>query len=332
MHSDQTDDMSLVPPPQDIHFDPNLGAWSLSRYADVMAALQDSRLTPVGHSGDRSASGLRVQIRNTLGPPQLRVWQSGLEALAIQFADDLPGAGSVDLIGDFAEPWGFAVACLVTGADPGNRRALHLAREVSACTADPGLLDRKPAAAAATRELERLVPERLPMAVSTFVALAQTLPAFLANAWLALLRNPAELFRLRLNPEMMPSAIEELLRYAGLARIMFRMAIESVQIGDVMMRAGDRVALLLQSANRDATQFPDPNRLDLTRRGPRHLAFGAGIHSCVGASLIRMAASIATVIFLERFHDAAVCRPIEWRGSARGFRAPITLYVRFERP
>lgn len=331
IHSGQTDVEASVPPPEEAHFDPNLKAWALSRYADVVAALQDSRLVPVGYSSDGSQSRVRARTRNVLAPAQLRAWQSKLEVLAPQVADALPGAGSVDLIGDFAEPWCFEAACLVTGADPGNRRALDLAREISACAADPELADRKAVAAAASLELERFIPERLPMAVPAFVALAQTLPAFLANAWLALLRHPVELRRLRLNPDMMHSAIEELLRYAGVARVMFRVAKEDVQIGNVLLPAGDRVALLLRSANRDATRFPDPNRLDLTRRAPRHLAFGTGPHSCVGASLIRMAASVATATFVERFHDAVLCGPIEWRGGVGGFRTPVALRVGKER-
>jgi cytochrome P450 len=126
----------------------------------------------------------------------------------------------------------------------------------------------------------------------------------------------------------MPEAIEELLRYAGLARRVPRSARAPLNLGGAQIAAGQKVKLELNSANRDPEQFAEPNRLDLSRRGVRHLALGAGPQACPGAPLIRMAAKVATSAFVEKFHSAIVCEPIEWRGGA-SFRAPARAPICF---
>ena len=87
--------------------------------------------------------------------------------------------------------------------------------------------------------------------------------------------------------------------------------------------------LELDSANRDPEEFAEPNRLDVTRRGVRHVALGAGSHSCAGAPLIRMASEVATSAFVQEFHSAIVCEPVEWRGGAV-FRVPARLIAVLE--
>ena len=114
-------------------------------------------------------------------------------------------------------------------------------------------------AAAATAELERIFEAGpLPMAEPTFVALSQALPHLLASAWLALVRHPDEFARLRACPDLVAGAIEELLRYAGIVRRVFRRATANVDLGGVSIAQGDLVVLMLASANRDPEQFPDP--------------------------------------------------------------------------
>lgn len=151
-----------------------------------------------------------------------------------------------------------------------------LARQVSAAAAEPTDSLLQSAAVAASTELEIKLQGGMPMRTPAFVALSQTLPCFLANAWLALCRHPSELARLRAEPVLMPRAIEELLRYAGLARTLFRLATEDIDLGGIRIAEGERVRLMLASANRDPAQFPDPDRLDFTRRSAGQLALGAG--------------------------------------------------------
>ena len=108
------------------------------------------------------------------------------------------------------------------------------------------------------------------------------------NGILALLRNPDELARLRADPTLIPTAVEELMRYDSPLQLFERTAVRDVEIGDVTVRQGQKVAALLGSANRDPAVFPDADRLDLGRTENPHISFGAGIHFCIGAPLARV--------------------------------------------
>src|SRR5947207_646604 len=127
----------------------------------------------------------------------------------------------------------------------------------------------------------------------------------------------------------MPRAVEELLRYAGLASSVFRRATARLDLGGVTILEGERVILMLASANRDPARFPEPDRLDVSRRLGGQVALGAGPHSCVGALLIRMAATVATEALVQKAAAREIAGPIEWRGGS-GFRSPASLYVQLQ--
>jgi cytochrome P450 len=148
---------------------------------------------------------------------------------------------------------------------------------------------------------------------------------------LALFRNPDQLDRLRARPELVPGAVEELLRFTRLTAATFtRVATTDVEIGGVTVPAGQTVFPLQASANRDESVYPDPNRLDVTREGPSHLAFGTGAHVCIGASLARVELQEALAGLLARFPALALAAPesdLEWRpaGFTNGVRSlPVT--------
>jgi cytochrome P450 len=333
--SERPEDLSMPPPPRTGYLDRASGEWVLSRYSDVLAVLHDSRLEPQRHQSteqrerdEQARRSVRSATQKSLSLSQLSEWQLRIKQLAYSRMAELPVNRSVDLVAEFAEPWCTSVALIVTGAEQGGReRLFELARRVSAAAADPDNPDLKTAAEIANSELERHVPaDAIPMASAAFVALAQTLPAFLARAWLALMRHPSELSSLHGDPELMPQAIEELLRYAGPARKIMRVAHAPLDLAAAPIAPGEKVRLLLDSANRDPEQFKEPNRLDPKRRAVRHLALGAGPHSCAGGTLIRMAAAVATTAFVQKFHRAAVREPVEWRGGVV-FRAPAVLFV-----
>jgi cytochrome P450 len=180
----------------------------------------------------------------------------------------------------------------------------------------------------ANLEFERLDRKRaIPLGKSVFLGTSQTIPLFLANAWLALLRHPAELLRLRAQPDLMPRAIEELLRYAGVVHTLFRRATAKVDLGGIRILENERVILKLGAANRDPAQFPEPDRLDVARRVTGQVALGAGPNSCVGALLVRMASGIATRAFVERFTAAEMTGTVEWYRNAN-VCSPASLRVR----
>lgn len=108
------------------------------------------------------------------------------------------------------------------------------------------------------------------------------------NGMLALLRNPDQLHRLRADPALIPTAVEELMRYDSPLQLFERTAVRDVKLGEVTVEAGQKIAALLGSANRDPAAFPDPDRLDLGRSDNPHISFGAGIHFCIGAPLARV--------------------------------------------
>jgi cytochrome P450 len=108
------------------------------------------------------------------------------------------------------------------------------------------------------------------------------------NGLLALLQHPAQLQRLRADPALLPTAIEELMRFDSPLQLFERTATEDVQIGGVTVARGQKIAALLGSANRDPGVFPDPDSLDVGRTDNPHISFGAGVHFCIGAPLARV--------------------------------------------
>lgn len=127
------------------------------------------------------------------------------------------------------------------------------------------------------------------------------LPSFIFT----LLTQPELLEQLRANPDIMPTAIEELLRYVPIntAAMFARYATEDIRFGDVVVRAGDPVLPALHAANRDPEVFADPDRIDLTRKPNPHVAFGHGPHHCIGAQLARLELQEALKAILARFPD-----------------------------
>ena len=131
----------------------------------------------------------------------------------------------------------------------------------------------------------------------------ETTTNLVGNGVDALLRNPAELARLRAEPELINPAVEECLRYESSNQLGNRVAAAPVEIGGVAMAAGTQIVICIGAANRDPAQFPDPDRFDIARAPNRHLAFGAGIHVCAGMTLARMEGRIAIGRLVNRFPD-----------------------------
>lgn len=324
------DNKSMSPPqPEPARFDSALGAWVLSRYADVLAAVQEPRLWPAGLTEERDESGklnARGEIQEAFSFLNVRTWQETMEASARHAVDHLPAGVPVDLVSQYAQPWCLEVAILATRADAGDRdRLSQLSAQAFAATGEPDDSPLQSEATAASAELQRILGKGgVPMAEPAFVGTAQTLPRLLASGWLALLEHPAEWARLHAHPELMPGAIEELQRYAGPVRSVVRRARSSLDLGGVRIPAGDRVLLMLAAANRDPAQFPDPDRLDVTRRATGQVALGMGRNSCAGGTLIRISAAVATDALVAKFRVAELGGAVEWRSGSR-FAWPAVL-------
>jgi cytochrome P450 len=137
----------------------------------------------------------------------------------------------------------------------------------------------------------------------------------IGNGMISLFANPSQLSLLRADPSLLPGAIEELLRYDGpTARSSPHYTLTEVPVGDVVIPSGSVVIIGIASANRDPRQFPDPDRLDVTR-SPSHLAFGHGLHRCVGAALARLEARVAIDTLLRRYpalHPTVPLDELKW--------------------
>jgi len=129
----------------------------------------------------------------------------------------------------------------------------------------------------------------------------ETTTNLIGNGLVALLQWPGEKRRLVENPELIKTAVEEFLRFESSNQLGNRSATREVDVGGVAMPAGTLITLCIGAANRDASQFPDPDRMDIARNPNRHLAFGFGIHQCAGMSLARLEGKIAIGRFLSRF-------------------------------
>ena len=147
----------------------------------------------------------------------------------------------------------------------------------------------------------------------------ETTANFIGNAMLALLRHPDELQRLRNDPGMIPTAVEELLRFDSPAQGDFRRVLAGCEVGGVALRQRDNIVLFLGAANRDPEAFENPDRLDVGRSRGSHLAFGRGIHHCLGAALARLEGRIALEMLLERFSHISLL------GECPRFRKGIVL-------
>ncbi|MCX4695165.1 cytochrome P450 [Streptomyces sp. NBC_01408] len=239
-----------------------------------------------------------------------------------------------DLIRDFAVPLPLTVICELLGvpdldssrfrywsgevvaplgnAGPDSRvmeqLTAYLLELVEAKAADPGedLLS----ALIRTRDEDggRLSPDELiGMAFLLLIAGHETTVNLIGNGIRALLAHPDQLAALRADPEgLIDGAVEEMLRYDGpVQHATYRFAVADLELGGVTVPAGASVLVALAAADRDPARFAEPDVFDIRRTGPGHLAFGHGIHFCLGAPLARMEGRIAVRALLERFPELA---------------------------
>ncbi|MDQ3763648.1 MAG: cytochrome P450 [Actinomycetota bacterium] len=267
-----------------------------------------------------------------------------IQQITDELLDAMATAAQVDLIDAFACPLPLTVICELLGVPVEHRRELHewSSIEVAGALLNPDafvaagtamvsylreLIDAKRAAPAddllsalvAVRDGEdRLSEDELiSMAFLLIIAGHETTVNLIGNGMLALLTHPEQLALLRTQPDLLPAAIEELLRFDGAVQVAtFRWTAEPVEIGGVTIPAGEIVIPGLLAANRDPACTAEPDKLDITRIDNPHLAFGHGIHHCLGAPLARLEGRIALGSMLARFPRLRLAVPSEeltWR-------------------
>ncbi|MET8649898.1 cytochrome P450 family protein [Nocardia aurea] len=267
-----------------------------------------------------------------------------IEEITTALLDDMSAHDEVDLMADFATPLPVTVICELLGVPFADRadfqewtkalvgvlgRDEERARAASAMVAylrdlvrakrEDSAEDLLSALAHAREDGDRLTDaELVSMAFLLLVAGHETTVNLIGNGVHALLRNPSQLDALRADPSAIPAAVEEFLRFDGpvdMATIRYTEA--PVRVGDTEIPAGELVYVALAAANRDPDRFHEPDRLDVDGDTGGHLAFGHGIHFCVGAPLARMEASIAFTELLRRFPDLTLAEgaTAHWQAS-----------------
>src|SRR6266508_3803101 len=299
-----------------------LGFWVLTRHADVLALLRDPRTSRDPRSSERvellrssvevgelldeeeaapsmlfvdspDHTRLRTLVNKAFTPAAVERLRSRVEAIVGELLDRVAGTGTMDVVDDLAYPLPVTVICEMFGVPEADwDRFRTWSRELVR------LLD--PLIAAEDQGQALSEPELVSMCVLLLVAGHETTVNLIANGTLALLRHPEALARLAADPSRAGSAVEELLRYDSPVQFTSRHALADLEIGGGRVRAGETVVAVLGAANRDPAQFPDPDRLELARKPNRHVAFGGGMHFCLGAPLARMEASIAIPALLGR--------------------------------
>ncbi len=162
------------------------------------------------------------------------------------------------------------------------------------------------------------------------VAGSETTTNLIGNAALCLIDHPDQLARLRAKPELLPLAVEEVLRYRSPLQVVFRQTRRDVEVRGRTIPAGKLVLLMLGSANRDPRQFPDADRFDIGRDPNPHVAFGHGVHFCIGAPLARLEGRIALEDLLARLQGFALAGGTWEPRKAFHVHGPTRLPIRFE--
>ncbi|HLN71636.1 MAG TPA: cytochrome P450 [Streptosporangiaceae bacterium] len=300
---------------------------------------------------------LRKLVNKAFTARRVEELRPRIAAITAGLLDDMSTRREVDLLASFAFPLPITVICELLGVPVADRDQFRawsativtdtVAPEVfqDHATAMTGYFRRLMAARrrepaddllsaliSARDEGDRLSEnELLSMAFLLLVAGHETTVNLIASGTLALLLNPAELARLRADPSLLGAAVEELLRYVNpVNNATFRFAVQPVEIDGVAIDPGEVVLVSLSGANRDPSRYADPDRLDLGRDTGGHVAFGHGIHYCLGAPLARLEAEIAFGALLDRFGEITLAVPpdeLRWRPSTL-IRGLETLPVR----
>jgi cytochrome P450 len=309
---------------------------------------------------------LRALAMRHFGPPErpayLEQLRPEIERIVTTLLDQLQGQRQVDFVDSFSYPLPVTVICRILGVpredepqfkvwvsaliqalppqdEAARRRREEAQNDLNHYVAElverrrkrPGddMLSRM---ATDTSPDGRMTdPQLVATGVLLLIAGHETTVNLLGNGLLALLRRPAILERLRRSSELIPAAVEEMLRYDGPVQFLpQRTTLDEIRVAETTIPKGALVMLALAAANRDPARFSDPDRFDPVRRDNTHLGFGSGIHSCFGAPLARIEAQIAFTELLRRLaQPRLVADPPPYRPSPL-LRGPERLLIEVE--
>jgi cytochrome P450 len=337
-----------------------LGAPEVAPIAKVMVKQMLFRDAPA-HARLRKLAGPAFM------PAQVRKLRDHIQKIATRLIDDIQsrGDGRMNLLADFSEPlpaivtaemlgvpvedheqlknWSVTFAEMLGNFQHNPDRLTGVLHAVEGLTAyfqariaeqrkhpREGLIH-----ALLTSEVDgdRLSEEEVVAnCIVTMVGGLETTTNLIGNGMLTLLRNPAAMARLRNEPQIMPAAVEELLRYESPSQHTARLAPDDVTLGGKAIKKRQAVIAVMAAGNRDPERFPEPDRLDFDRPDNRHLAFGWAAHFCFGAPLARIEGHIAFETLLRRFgHLELIDEPLVWRDNL-GLRGLKALPISYSHP
>ncbi|MEU4323823.1 cytochrome P450 [Nonomuraea dietziae] len=294
---------------------------------------------------------LRRLVSKAFTPRMVESMRPRVRAIVEGLVDDFVEKGGGDLIAEVAEPLPVTVIAEMLGVPDADRHLLrpwsadicgmyelnpsqeaqHTAVRAASEFSDylKGLARARRAAPgedliSALAQIEELTEDEL---VGTCVLLLnaghEATVNVTGNGWWSLFRNPSELVRLREDLSLLPTAVEELMRYDTPLQMFERWVLEDIEVGGVSIPKGVEIALLFGSANRDPEVFDRPDALDVGRADNPHISFGAGIHFCLGAPLARIELVESFGALLKRAPDIALVEEPEWNPGyiIRGLRS-----------
>ncbi len=326
---------------QPVYYNPQYRSWQVFCYDDVQRVLSDytsfsSAFGGGGQSHDPLGSSLvsmdpprHRQLRNLVTqaftPRGVAQLSERITAIVNERLDYVANTGYMDIIDDLAYPLPVIVIAEMLGIPQEDRERFKVWSDVVVGATYPEEGDTQAAMSKyfldmiEQRSRERKddlisalldaqidgqhldLRELLGFCILLLVAGNETTTNLIGNAILCFDEQPEVMEQLRAEPALLPGAIEEVLRYRSPVQFMYRRAAADVTIRDQEIQAGQMVLAWIGSANRDEAQFPDPDHFDIRRTPNRHIAFGHGIHFCLGAPLARLEAKFALTMLLERF-------------------------------
>ena len=338
-----------------IHFYPDCRAWQVFRYDDVLRVLSDYAMFSSNISGESERQDPLAASIVTTDPPRHRQLRNlvtqaftprsvaGLAERITTIVNDLldrvVAGGQMDVVDDLAYPLPVIVIAELLGIPREDRDRFKAWSDAIVGASMGG--GSNPQAEMSAYFLQMIEQRRrhaqddlisallnaqidgvhltqrelLGFCVLLLVAGNETTTNLIGNAVLCLDEHPDVMAELRADPALIPAAIEEVLRYRSPVQMMYRRAATDVTLDGRPIRAGQMIMAQIGSANRDAAQFPDPDRFDIRRTPNRHIAFGHGIHFCIGAPLARLESKIALTLMLERLPDLRRVRSIPLQGT-----------------